>query len=511
MDASALLLGSLVFLASAAVRAPEPEPGIEAALHLLYDGSTDAALEVLAAMKALGPDDPLPAYFDALALAWKLEQRPETRELDAELLRRADHAIALADVRLRGAPDDVHALFARGAAHGVKSRLHLFRRERSGAAREGVRMREDLLRVVALEPGHEDARFGLALYDYYADVLPRMLKLLRLLAGLPGGDRERGLAGLRRAAHRARWHGTEAQAQLYEILAFYEEDHDQALAAIRSLREQYPGSPLWGLKLTEHLRDRLSLYRKAADLSQEVARNAAGGHPNYAPLVGRMADLALGHALLLDLRFEEARAALLRVTQAGDVSDGLSARAQLLAGESLELEDARAAALPHYRAAAASRDPDVSRAARNALDRSLPAPRVAATPHLARGRRLLEEGRDAEAHAAFAEAARCWPESQEAALRLAARDLAAGAAGRARRTLEGLLGRRRLEPSWVRPEATLLLAGLREGDDRAAAVVLYKTVWERPGGDEARRREAARALGRLGAAPESAPRSPSEP
>lgn len=508
MTALALLLGSLGLVPGGVSPEADLDPGLEAALHLLYDGSTDAALERLAALRAQNPADPLPAYFDALAFVWKVEQRPETRGLDAELLARADRAVALADARLRVNATDVHALFARGAAHGVKSRLYLFRREKGGSAREAVRMREDLRRVVAQEPEHEDARFGLALYDYYADVLPRMLKLLRLLAGLPGGDRERGLAGLRRAAERARWHRTEAQAQLYEIFAFYEGDPDAALVAIRSLRERYPGSPLWGLKLTEHLRERLSLYAEAAAVAEEIATSAGRGRPNYAPVVERMAEVARGHALLLDLRFDAAREALVRVVRDSRAGDGLEAPAQLLLGRGLELEGDRTAALPRYQAAAAARDPDVARAAREALRSALPSKLVSATLHLERGRRLREAGHDAEAAAAFAEALRSWPQSQEAMLRVAAHDLAAGADARARTALSALVQIARPEPYWVRPEAALLYARLRERSDRPGAVALYKEVLEHPGGDEARRREAERALARLGAAPGRAPDTP---
>ncbi len=500
MPALALLLGSLALAAGGAPHAAVAEPSIDGALHLLYDGSTDAALASLASLAARSPEDPLPVYFEALAFAWKVEQRPETRAQDARLLALADRAIRLADERLRSNAAAAGALFARGAAHGVKSRLHLFRRDKRASAREAVRMREDLRRLLHQDPDHEDARFGLALYDYYADVLPRMLKLMRMLAGLPGGDRERGLAGLERAAERARWHRSEAVAQLYEIYAFYEEDPDAALEALLALRERYPGSPLWGLKLTDHLRDRLSLYGRAAEAAREIVELAQRGHPNYAPVVARMAEIALGHALLLDLRFDEARRALSRA--------GHDPLALLLLGRSFELEGRRASALPHYRAAqAAAAAPDVARAARDALEKPLPRSRVAATPALARGRRLHEAGRSDEAAAAFADALHSWPESHEAALRVAAGEIKAGRDADARKALEDLLETEHPEPYWVRPEAALLLARLREAEDRSAAVALYKQVWKHPGGMETRRLEARLALERLGASGGPAPRS----
>ncbi len=117
---AALLLGSLAVLeAPLADDAAFDEP-----LQLLYDGSTDAALLEFGRLRRAFPEDPLPAYFAALALAWKLEQRPESREHDAALLRLADQAILLSDAQLRGAPS-ARALFARGerpSAHASLAR-----------------------------------------------------------------------------------------------------------------------------------------------------------------------------------------------------------------------------------------------------------------------------------------------------------------------------------------------------------------------------------------------------
>ena len=241
MTAAALILAAALWSSPA-------DTEYRAALDLLYDGSTDTALARFAALRAETPDDPLGAYLEALALCWKIEQRPESRAKDADLHRRVDHAIALADAALARNPSDLRALVARGAAHGVRSRLYLFRSEAGGAARAASKMRTDLLAAQKLDPDNKDVLFGLGLYDYYVDVLPRAAKVLRFLLGLPGGDRERGLASIAAAENGSLFHRSEVQWQLYSIYAFFEDDPDRAEAAIRSLRERYPGSPLWALQ-----------------------------------------------------------------------------------------------------------------------------------------------------------------------------------------------------------------------------------------------------------------------
>src|SRR6185436_7077183 len=103
---------------------------------------------------------------------------------------------------------------------------HMFRGHRGDAAREAVRMREDLLAVREGDPGNREALFGLGLYDYYSDVLPRVAKVLRFLARMPGGDRDRGLRYIEEASEGAVLHEVEVRAQLYEIYAFYEDRPD---------------------------------------------------------------------------------------------------------------------------------------------------------------------------------------------------------------------------------------------------------------------------------------------
>ena len=252
-----------------------------AALELLYDGSTASAVARLGALSAGQPEDPMAAYLVALALCWRIEQRPESTDLDKDFEAHVDRAIALADARLKRDRADARAWLARGAAHGVRGRLLLMRAQRRPAAREAARMRADLLVAHGLDPDDGDVLFGLGLYDYYADVLPRAAKLLRFLAGLAGGDRERGLARIEGAKGAAGLHRTEAQWQLYEIYAFYEGDADRAYAEIRELHARYPGSPLWALKQAEHERMRLGLYARSAELARQVLGKAERGHANY--------------------------------------------------------------------------------------------------------------------------------------------------------------------------------------------------------------------------------------
>jgi thioredoxin-like negative regulator of GroEL len=483
-----------VFLAAALQAAPggvpSPPPRVErrrepslaayrAALDLLYDGRPEAALERLDGLAGDQPGDPLGVYLQALVLCWRLEQRPESAALDREFEQRASRALALADERLKQDPADLRSRLARGAVHGVKSRFHMFRGHRGDAAREAVHMREDLLAIHEQDPGDREALFGLGLYDYYGDVLPRVAKVLRFLARMPGGDGERGLLRIEQAADGAVLHEVEVRAQLYEIYAFYEDRPDRALEEVRGLHRRYPHWPLWGLKLAEHLRDRMGNYRESASVAAEMVE------PRRAREIGAgaaaLARLSLGESLLLDLRPAEARRVLLPVKDLRPELPALAGQARLLLGRGLEIEGDRDGAFAHYRAAAESPDRDVRRRAAEALDRPLPPAHVRALHFLGEARRARELGRHADAATAYAAALEVSPTSPEALLGAAEAALHDGEGARARELLDRVEDKKATSPPTLRAWAALLRGeALQASGRREAAVQLYKKVLQDP-------------------------------
>jgi tetratricopeptide (TPR) repeat protein len=447
------------------------------AIDRLYDGSTDTALDQLRRLAADRPDDSLVLYFQALALAWKIEQRPDTTELDLDLQRLVDRILVLTEH-----PLDARARLARGGALGVRSRLQVFRMKSRDAARAASAMRDTLLPLRGHDVYGPDAEFGIGLYEYYVDVLPRVARILRFFSGLPGGDRKQGLAAIERAKEHSVFHCVEAGAQLYEIYAFYEHEPDLALAEIRQLHEHHPGSPLWALKLTEHLRDRLGRYSESAAVARAVVIAARRGDENFGPAAGALGRLAQGEALLLDLRLDEARRTLL------DAREGLPAallpRVRLFLGQTLELEGDRAAAEAHYRAAALSQESEVRRAAETALSRPRTTAEIEAMLHLAEGRRFREAGRFRESVEAHREALRWFGHSDEARLRVAEDDLRNGRLDLARSALAALEDLAQPSPPWIRPWTWLLRGYLDDLEGRRpAAVEQYNKVLKTPYGD----------------------------
>jgi hypothetical protein len=340
-------------------------------------------------------------------------------------------------------------------------------------------MREDLLALEQLVPGQPDAEFGLGLYDYYADVLPRLLRLVRFVLGIPGGDRERGLARIEAAREGSLFSTVEVQAQLFEIYAFFEQQPDRALPEIGALRQRFPGSPLWGLKLAALELD-MGLYREAIEVSRAMVAAAERGHPNYGPPAQAQARLALAEALLLELRPQEAEHAFAAIdTTALDTQR--RARAALLRGRALELAGRRAAALPLYAEAERTGADDVRHEAQQARRTPIAAERRAALQQLAAGRRLWQAGRVGEAALAYRMALAAWPDSQEAALGVADALVSEGRRDWPESVVPRLASARELDAPWLGPWARLLLARLADlAGERPRAVELYRSVLTAP-------------------------------
>ncbi len=452
------------------------------ALELVYEGATETAVSRLASLAASAPEDPVARYLEALALCWKIEERPGSQDLDDRFHETVDQALAVADARLEEDPEDLRARQARGAAHGVRSRLFLFRGQGLAAGRAAARMRSDLRQALRLEPSAKDALFGLGLYDFYADVLPRGLKLIRSLAGIPGGDREGGLRRIELAKGGTLFHDTEVLVQLAEIYAEYEQQPDRALGELRQLRSRYPESPLWGLKLAALLRD-TGVYDESAAVARELIATSEAGHPNHTAVVAAMARLSLGESLLLDFRFDESENAVRPVCDGEPETRFLRPKAHLLLGRSVELRGGREAAERHYRLATARSEDRVGDRARDALATPIPDERIRAVPDLRRGRQLRDAGLWAEAALAYRAALAVWPRSQEAALGVAENLVRNGRLDWAREVVTRLASARQIDPPWVRVWSQLLLGRiLDETGDRGSALLQYQKVWESPWG-----------------------------
>src|SRR5258708_25809893 len=92
---------------------------------------------------------------------------------------------------------------------------------------------------------------------------------------LPGGNRTEGLARMRRARAQGKLLQGEADYQLQIIYLWYERRTDLAVALLESLRDRYPGNPLFAAELAD-LQER---YLHHITASLRTWPGVAGGPP----------------------------------------------------------------------------------------------------------------------------------------------------------------------------------------------------------------------------------------
>ena len=118
---------------------------------------------------------------------------------DDAYLALADKMARLAEAAIAKSDTAEMELYA-GMGYALRARLLGLRYEKMPTARAGVEARKHFLRCLELDPNMADAYTGLGVYNYLADALSAMAKVLRFFMGIPGGNKRVGLHQLEMAA-----------------------------------------------------------------------------------------------------------------------------------------------------------------------------------------------------------------------------------------------------------------------------------------------------------------------
>jgi hypothetical protein len=407
---------SVVFILAAAGILPSASretelTGVEALAHV-YDLALDARFDRAETELARAcPPAPREAC-DVMAVTitwWRILLDPDDRSLDRRFAEQADRAIASAEAWAAREPALAEAHFYTGAAYAARVQWRVLRDQKLAAARDGKRIKQALERAIALAPDLDDAYFGIGLYEYYADVVPTTAKVLRFLLMLPGGNKTEGLARMRRARAQGKLLQGEADYQLQIIYLWYEKRPDLAVDLLKSLRERYPGNPLFAANLAD-VQDRY-LHDITASLTtwRALLEAARDQRVNEAPIAETQARLGIARQLEAlyetDLALEQFRAII--EAHASEPSDAL-ASAYVGLGEGEDRLGHHDAAVAAYRLALASLTAhtanfdDIRRRVSDAMRHTPDRTRADAYRLSLEGLRELEHGNAADAETALA-------------------------------------------------------------------------------------------------------------
>ena len=314
------------------------------------------------------PPAPAPAC-DALrevALWWEIQQDLSNRQLDAAMQAAATTAIASTRAWTAREPKRGEAWFYLAGAYAPLSQWRVLRNEKLTAARDGIRIKDALERALALDPSLNDAWFGIGLYHYYADVAPAVLKFLRFLLLLPGGNREQGMQEMLRTRQQGQLLRGEADFQMHWLYDWYEERPDRALALLQGLATTYPTNPLFAARIAEVQHVNFSDHQASAATWRQLLERATSNTVAFAPLTAARARVGLARELVDLAQPQQALDALAPVLRARPSAPyGITAEAALAQGNALAALGDRSGAATAYAQAFADAprdDPDKVRA-----------------------------------------------------------------------------------------------------------------------------------------------------
>jgi len=276
-------------------------------VYQMMDGNLRAATATFRQIEREDPTSPLGFLLQADATWWRIYYSTanlidpdvfdvvysETTPYDGQFENLISLTIQKARDRIHAKQDVAGSYLYEGMAYALEGRLAGLRAKDLATARAGKKMHSLLLTAIALDPHLTDAYAGLGLYNYFVATLPAIVRVLRFLIGLPGGNREQGIQQLYEAAE----HGelVRGEAKFYLAKDFTrksEMQYSKSLDLFQQLSQEFPGNPFWRLMIAS-VQMRLG-HRKAGEaLYRDALAQTAAGNSTVAKAVHRQVRQAL--------------------------------------------------------------------------------------------------------------------------------------------------------------------------------------------------------------------------
>ena len=266
---------------------------------------------------------------------------PKVKDRIKQLVERAE---GLEEQQLKANPDNIDALYARGATR-AQFALYTALVERAwfSALRNAVGARHDHERVLELNPKYVDAKLVVGTHNYVMGSLPWSVKVAVALVGL-SGTKEKGLEYLREVADSNGENSVDAQVVLSVFLR-REHRYDEARVLMHGLTGHYPGNYLFPLEEANLLRASGRVQEAAAGY-RKVWQSGREG--KYGNLHYELAAWGLGELLRSQKDYSGAAAAYELVSEAPGPDPETLQKANLAAGEMYDLLQKRDLAMKKY-------------------------------------------------------------------------------------------------------------------------------------------------------------------
>jgi len=241
----------------------------------------------------------------------KLSISPQAK---AEFIACIERSLQLSGAALEKDPDDVHAWYSSGVAHGLRANYaFLIEKAWIESLREAAASNKANKRVLSLQPQFTDSRLVVGLYEYAVGNLPFYMRMLGVVGGFHG-NKGGGIRQLQDVAQ----HGTlnKYDAQIILAVIYRREHHPElALPLLQRASSQFPGNYLFRLEQVQmytDLGDKTAALQELAELDHLCSVDA----PGYETLCGGQTAYLRGNLLFWYGDFDHALVNLQQATAA---------------------------------------------------------------------------------------------------------------------------------------------------------------------------------------------------
>ncbi|HZP22227.1 MAG TPA: hypothetical protein VFB04_02195 [Terriglobales bacterium] len=261
-----------------------------------------------------------------------------------------DQALALSEAQLEKDPNNVDALYARGATRALNATyIGIANKAWFAALRSAVAARHDNERVLQLDPKYVDAKVVVGTHLYIVGSLSWPVKVAASIAGL-SGSKQKGLDDLREATRSSH---AEVANDAKIVLALFlrrEQRYAEALQVVSSLQADFAHNFLIAAEYA-HLLNAAGHGPEAIAAYRKVIAGCRAGSYNQCRI--EIPAYGLGEALRGQKDYAAAAEAYELAASSGNDGD-LKQRATLGAGEMYDLMKKRDTAVEKYKAVIAA-------------------------------------------------------------------------------------------------------------------------------------------------------------
>lgn len=315
MYISIFFLFILSFISSEAYSQTESESKLSRGINYIYNVKFDSAKTLFNEVISSNPSKPEGYFFDAMTAWWALNIDRDNDALYNEFYKKIDKVEEVCDKLLDKNENDADALFYKGGAVGYRGLVYSIKESWLKAAQDGKTALNLLDKANELNPNNPDVKFGLGIYNYFAEFVPDKYPIIKpLMIIFPKGDKLKGLAQIKDIANNSRYAKSEAKFILAYLYSVYEKNYAESQFYSQELVVAYPDNSFFRQLLCRSFIGQ-SNWQAAIDGWQKVAALCDSNLAGFGDKQRREAYYYLGVSYFSQRNLTEAENSLIKADE----------------------------------------------------------------------------------------------------------------------------------------------------------------------------------------------------